>query len=383
MILSGYRDRARDRRDGEAAVDALCWAWRSACIGAGLATVVQAAAGPTDVTPRITDVVLGPPTVFLVELPAGTIPADVRGAAHRLAPAMEAVALRIEPRGHRHVSITLLCEDPLRGGFVERGLPLATVREPGLWGRDEDGGPVRVDLADESSAHLVVQGSAGSGKSTGVYGFLAQYATAPDVAVIGSDITGRTLRPWADRSSPGWHALGAKDLAAHIRVLRRTVALMDERINAMPPGVDHFPFSPSNPLLIFTMEEVPGLMAQMNLHDPKMEKEARALLSRIMGESRKAAVRALLIAQRADANIVGGFARDQASHTISYRVGSLAALAMLHQDADKAIAAAHSTSEPGIALLSGPGVPLRRFRSPRTTYAAYCSDVAYGSAEAA
>ena len=49
---------------------------------------------------------------------------------------------------------------------------------------------------------------------------------------------------------------------------------------------------------------------------------------------------------------------------------------MLHADADKAIAAEHATAQHGIALLSTPGVPLRRFRAPLTTYAEYCEEIA-------
>ena len=84
----------------------------------------------------------------------------------------------------------------------------------------------------------------------------------------------------------------------------------------------------------------------------------------------------LLMSQRVDANIVGGFERDQCSHGISFRVAGLSALQMLHQDADKPIAAEHAAARPGVALLSSPGVPLGRFRAPHTTYSDYCDEVA-------
>ena len=87
-----------------------------------------------------------------------------------------------------------------------------------MLGRDEQAGPVSVVLED--SAHLIVQGASGSGKSTGVYGLLAQLAPAPDALVVGSDITGLTLAPWAARPSlAGWHALGTARPAAHATVL--------------------------------------------------------------------------------------------------------------------------------------------------------------------
>ena len=40
------------------------------------------------------------------------------------------------------------------------------------------------------------------------------------------------------------------------------------------------------------------------------------------------------------------------------------------------IAAEHATAEPGIGLLSAPGVPLLRFRAPHVTYGEYYSAVA-------
>jgi S-DNA-T family DNA segregation ATPase FtsK/SpoIIIE len=136
------------------------------------------------------------------------------------------------------------------------------------------------------------------------------------------------------------------------------------------------PIGPDLPLVAFVVEEVPGLFRLLSTAaDSKLEKRARALLARLVGESRKAGVRVVLIAQRADANIIGGYERGQASHTISFRVDTLSALAMLHADADKSIAAEHSTARPGIALLSAPGDPLRRFRAPLTTYRQYCAEV--------
>src|SRR6185295_11845586 len=110
------------------------------------------------------------------------------------------------------------------------------------------------------------------------------------------------------------------------------------------------------------LEEFAGLARLLaTAGDTKQEKHARALLGRLFGESAKAAIRILLISQRTDANIVGGFERDQCSHGVSFRMASLGALQMLHADVDRSIGAEHATARPGIALLSGPGEPLRRF----------------------
>jgi hypothetical protein len=43
--------------------------------------------------------------------------------------------------------------------------------------------------------------------------------------------------------------------------------------------------------------------------------------------------------------------------------------------ADKSIAAEHATARPGVALLSAPGVSLRRFCAPLTTYRQHHGEV--------
>jgi len=303
---------------------------------------VQTPTGPTESVPSIVDITLGPATVFLAELLPGQVPADVRAVAHRLAPQLGAVTLRVEPHGLRHIRVELLADDPLTGA-VARAHPLSSARYPLMVGRDEQGCPVPLELG--TGAHIVVQGSAGSGKSTGVYGLLAQLAPAPDVLVVGSDITGLTVGDWAARpGNPGWRA-------------------------SVPITVDCS-------LILAVIEEFPGLVRLLSTSTGGVEKRARALLARLFGESRMAGMRLLLIAQRADANIIGGFERDQCSHAISFRVGSLSALSMLHSDADKSIAAEHATARPGVALLSALGVPLLRFRAPLTSYRQYHAEVA-------
>ena len=371
VTLLDWRTRRRDYRDNELAVDELVWAWRNACIGAGLSNTVQVASGITDVVPKIVDVTLGPPTVLIVELLPSQLASDVRGVAHRVAGSLGSVALRVEPRGLRHVRVELLAADPLVG-LVERARPVSSAHQPVTIGRDEQGDPVPIALG--VGAHLIVQGSSGSGKTTGTYGFLAQLAPARDVLVVGSDVTGLTLAPWAPRA-PGWCALGTRNLDAHIRVLERAVREMDDRVEQMPPGHDSIPINPELPLILMVIEEFPGLIRLLSTADAKLEKRARALLGRLFGESRKAGMRLLVISQRADANLVGGFERDQCSHGISFRVGGLSALQMLHPDTDKGIAAEHATARPGVALLTAPGVPLRRFRAPLTTYQQYCAEV--------
>lgn len=375
-IRTPFTDRTiyRDTED-------VAWLWRMAALGAGLGRSVDTVSGVTESVPRLTNVEMdGGQRVYTVELLHGQMPADVRVVSHRIAPSLGAYALRVEARGFRHVRITLLACDPLLGAVARAPGGLYSATSPVMLGRDEEAS--RVDILLGESAHMIVQGAAGSGKSTGVYGMLAQLTDARDALVVGSDIHGLTLRPWADRAADkGWHALGTRDLHAHLRVLERATRIMDDRIAEMPPGVDSTPISAACPLIIVVAEEVPGLFRVLGQTNRDLEKRARALIARLLGEGRKAGIRVLLIAQRADANIIGGYERGQASHTVSFRVDSKAALQMLHSDVDTGIAAEHSTARPGVALLSAPGVPLRRFRTPPLSYATYVAEVAHGAAQ--
>ena len=310
-----FPSRRRDREDGERQVDELLWTWRTACIGAGLCHIVSTATGPTESVPHIVDVTLGPPLVFLVELLPGQVLADVRAVAHRLAGAFNAPALRVESHGHRHVRVELLAVDPLAVGTVARAQPVRSVLDPLHLGSDELRRPVELWFGE--GAHVVVQGSSGSGKTVAAYGLLGQLADVPDALVVGSDVTGRTLAPWADRpGNPGWHAMGTRNLAAHINILERLVREMDLRIEQMPRGHDSVPITPDCPLIVAVFEEFPGLVRLLAMTNKDLEKRARLLLGRLFGEARKAGIRLVLIAQRADANVIGGFERDQCSHGI-------------------------------------------------------------------
>lgn len=155
---------------------------------------------------------------------------------------------------------------------------------------------------------------------------------------------------------------------------------LGRRLAARRWSHDSIPIYPKTPLMIVVIEELPGLLRVLGVSNKDTEERSRGLLARLLGEGRKAGIRVVLVAQRADANIIGGYERGQASHTISFRVDSLAALQMLHADADKAIAAQHATAQPGVSLMSAPGVPLLRFRAPHTTYADYYAEVTAAAA---
>lgn len=368
-----WRRRQDARTDIELAMRAVIrWRWAAeGCLGQAGST---AAGIPHVAIPKVRHVVLGYPGSLYVELLAGQVPADIAAVSDRLAEAMNVAAIRVEPAGRGFAWIRLLHEDPL-GDVMDAVAPITSAFSPVILGRKEDGAHVAVDLV--SAAHLIIQGATGSGKSVFAYSLLGQLVDAKDVVVTGSDPTGLLLAPWMDRSTAGIPALGTRNAQAHVQLLERVVAEMDRRITAMPMGRDAVELGPTCPLLVVVLEEYPGLLRLLDAIDPKgFAKTARACVARLLSEARKAGIRLVIMAQRADATIIGGYERGQASHKISFRVDNSDAVRMLHPHAPADVIADHATAVPGVALLSAPGEPLTRFRGPYVPYAEYIARVA-------
>jgi hypothetical protein len=70
------------------------------------------------------------------------------------------------------------------------------------------------------------------------------------------------------------------------------------------------------------------------------------------------------VMQRADATIIGGYERGQCPLKISFSVDDLAAIRMLHPAASDELASFLVSALPGRALVSMPGLPVARLRSP-------------------
>jgi S-DNA-T family DNA segregation ATPase FtsK/SpoIIIE len=351
--------RRRERQLDEAEVDRLVWAWRLACIGAGIHTVVQTASGPTESVPRIVDIVLGPPLRFVVQLLPGQLAADLRAVGHRVAGHLGARVVQVQALGLQHVSVQLLDRDPLDGV-----LSLDLTGAPGdvLIGVGEDGLEIGQDWT--RAAHTVVQGVTRSGKSVWTYGLLAQLARRPDVVIAGLDPTGLLWRPFAGSRHADWQRSGLVDLAAHEDLLARLVADMDARIADLPEDRDTIEISVEQPLRLVVLEEYAGELRAIDAVDKDRGKRVRALISRLLAEGAKVGIRVLLLVQRAEAAVIGAFERAMCSTRISFRVDNRASVELLHPGTPGDLADAHTTAVAGVALLSTPGAELRRFRAP-------------------
>lgn len=332
-------------------VDRVVETWTRTCEAVGLTDDRDTVTGVTHVVPRIGHVTLGPPTVLSVRLCHGMLPEDISAQGRRIARSMGAHALRVEARGYSHALVTLLDSDPLAEPY---SLPDGPMTGPVFLACDEQGADVLADPAD--LGHVAVQGATGSGKSAFLYALLSQLAVRDDVEITGVDPSGILLRPF-----PG-ALLGLSDPAAVEAHVSGLVADMDRRIAQIPYDRDALDVADGLRFIVF--EEYPGLLRYLDAADPKIGKRVRALVARLLAEGRKAGIRVILVAQRAEATVIGSTERGQCSTRVSFRVDNTDAVRLLHPDADPDTAAAHASAVPGVALLSSPGRPLSRVRAP-------------------
>jgi S-DNA-T family DNA segregation ATPase FtsK/SpoIIIE len=377
-LLGRLRDRwAAQRRleDHRHLEDDLRGLWREACTGVGLCQYIAMPTGVTVRTPKFGALRTGPGVVFSVELLPGGEPDDITGHADRLAHSLGAHGLRVEPLAGRWVRIVLLRHDPLRESFRLPPLTNSRADEPVLLGRTEDGRDLLHVLAE--AVQLAVQGQNGGGKSAFLYGLLSQVCGAPDVLVAGSDITGLLLgRAWNGTAHRPWQAVGTKDLEAHASMLEDLAAEMDRRLDAMPPRQDKVRPTVQNPLVLVVLEEFPGLLRAAQAKDKKLAERITSVVLRLVSEGRKAAFRVLMLAQRFEANAVGGgYARDQFALRLSFRVPG-ESLVMLHGEEARSLGPTHANAEPGVAYLSAPVHELVRVRVPYLgSYGEYCDRI--------
>jgi hypothetical protein len=358
-ILGRVRQHHDDAADA-AIVDGIAGAFREACMGAQLGVPVDGpVAGSGMLTPNITFIDLRAPVRLTVRMPGGMVPGQLRSVGHLIAPHLGGVDLRVVDRGHGWALVTILTEDPLA-----EVLPLVLPRAGGsvLFGRTEDGSELAEDF--RKGAHTIAQGVTRSGKSVWMYGILAQLAGLSYVTVGGIDPTGLLFRPFANTRHAEWQISGLKDIPAIEKMLERYVDEMDLRISEMPEDSDIIETSAGRPLRVLVLEELAGLYRAVDTQDKDAGKRIRALIGRILAEGAKAGYRVIILVQRAEAAVVDAFARAMCSWRISFRCDNSASVELLHPTADKGTSSLHTSSLPGIALVSMPGRELIRMRAP-------------------
>lgn len=344
-------------------------------VGVGLAQDSVSCAGlPGVSTPRITHVTIGTDyDRLVVEMLPGQVIEHYREKAGLLAEAVGAACLRFRRITYGYLAVDVLYRDPL-------ATQIKPVPGPELvLGLLDNGRRMTVSL--DSTAHMIVQGSTRSGKSRFCYGLLVQLVERSDVLVCGSDVTGLLLRPFRDTRHEELQALGSADVEQHLAVLERLVGIMDDRIAKIPDDTDVYPCGETDPYLFVVLEELPGLLRLAAAKDGRRNGPLltgiKAAFGRLLAEGAKAGLRLLLISQRADADIIGGFERGQAPVRVSFSVDSKDAVRMLHPAAPDELATAHLTALPSYALVSAPGLPCARLRAPHVgDYGAFHAAIA-------
>jgi S-DNA-T family DNA segregation ATPase FtsK/SpoIIIE len=337
-------------------------AWYEACAHLQLGHPVQTVSGGAFAAPKIRAVSIGPPTIVTVELLPGQLPRDVELVASRLAAALGCERLRLTPFGHLGVRIELLAADPLalEGVLLPSPEPLSGLTA--LVGTTEAGAtlawPWRV------LPHAIVQGTTGSGKSTFLYSVISQLAAQPAVLLAGCDPSGLLWRPFAGSRHDPYLVSGTGEIERHARLLTCLVEHLDKRLIDLPADSDELVTDAATPLIVTVLEEYPGLLRAADQHDPKLGRLIRSLVGRLLAEGRKVGIRVVLVAQRAEATIVGSAERAQCAFRISFASDNPDMVKLLHPSVEPDRAVEHMTAAPGIALVSLPGIPLVRVRAP-------------------
>ena len=264
---------------------------------------------------------------------------------------------------------------------------------PWRLGVSASGEDVVLDLAD--SVSYLVQGSTRSGKSVSVYGLLQSLAADPRVIISGIDPSGILLNPWANHPRPDWRHSFAQDFTAAADTLERIVGEMDRRIHWL---VDHdleklaYP-TVELPFVWVVLEEYPGTLDATADEDAasgrkgadQQQPRIKRYTSRLIREGQKAGCRVLIIAQRAEANIVSGDNRSNVGGRLTHRVDNADSVKMLHPRVtpdlvDWVTGYSSPLIRPGLGLLQVPGYEgIRQVRVDFTTYEHYLATVRAGS----
>lgn len=349
--------------------------WRRLCEYIGLSHTVSTVCGPSIVTPRLLGVgVTGPNPILLVEMLPGQLIEEFRREADRMVATLGCRFLRFTPRDQRYLAIELLDADPLDTAVTVdvdmAGARHSVAKYPVMLAQTETG--ERIWLSWATAPHTVVQGATRSGKSVWCYSLLGQLVRCDDVLITGSDPSGLLLgRPYVGTRHREWQAVGTQDVQAHVTVLHRIVAEMDRRISELPDREDTLVPSLANPLLLVVLEEFAGLLRLASTlptprGEAKVTDQLRALFGRLVSEGHKVAIRLVVVSQRADASIIGGFERGQLGLRLSFRVTDPEALAMLHPEGRDWFTD-HAHAPAGVALLETPTQTVTRVRGPRLT----------------
>lgn len=186
--------------------------------------------------------------------------------------------------------------------------------------------------------HYAFQGQTRSGKSVALYSFISQIRSIPFVSVTGIDPTGalpsrHDLIPWVLAGDGG---IGVDDLSLWLDAVEK---VLNQRLFDLRQShyLDKFELNdPEHPLLLIVFEEFPGVLRSLKLAEAgvkpaeRVSDRLKVIYGRLLMESAKVNIRTVTVAQRADAEFLGGAERAQIGCKITLKVDSIDAVKMFH-----------------------------------------------------
>lgn len=233
----------------------------------------------------------------------------------------------------------------LTAGDLLDGIRYADTSEKGLKvliARAETGEDIYLDFQEDT--HTAIQGSTRSGKSVLMYVALSQLAKCEKAEIWGSDINAALLSPIAsalpDEEASRRFVL-ENNPRANYELLERVVAILDDRMTLLrEQEIEKFrDFSQDFPAVVVVIEEYPGLIRTLRMHDSqqtktadKIEKRYLSLLGRLVGEGAKVGIRLVLLAQRISAEVIDTDSRENFMQKITLGVNKTESVGMLNDE---------------------------------------------------
>lgn len=219
--------------------------------------------------------------------------------------------------------------------------------------------------------HIGLQGMTRSGKSVGLYSLLGQFRSIPYIQITGIDPTGAL--PSRHDQIP-WVIGGGKGItpASVARWLDQIEDILSTRLLDLRKShyLDKFDYDdPEHPLIVVVFEEYPGVLASLKLAEAGVKPADRvldrlkAVFSRLLMESLKVNIRCVVVAQRADAEFLGGAQRSQLGARISFKVEDQAAVDMFHPGMSGTEWNTLKDSQAGTAIVHHADQPRTMFRA--------------------
>lgn len=219
--------------------------------------------------------------------------------------------------------------------------------------------------------HYAFQGQTRSGKSVALYSFISQIRSIPFVSVTGVDPTGalpsrHDLIPWVLAGDGG---IGVSDLSLWLDEIER---VLNQRLFDLRQShyLDKFELNdPEHPLLLIVFEEFPGVLRSLKLAEAgvkpaeRVSDRLKVIYGRLLMESAKVNIRTVTVAQRADAEFLGGAERAQIGCKITLKVDSIDAVKMFHDGVTAHEFETLRNAPPGVGIIDQTSQPRTIFRA--------------------